>query len=231
MALSRKLTTTVVLLLQDVRGRFGSEGEFRHMTPHIDEKSGEDDVDESSDTYDTIEWLINNVPNNNGNVGITGNSYGGFYSVAGMISNHPALKCAAPTAPINDMFVGDDFHHNGAFVRSSACAILLGALFSLLLQTLIVIVTLVRPDRHVLVRGILCCAAQYLPHAFNFLGSFGFGKENPNPTRADVALPYGKLDYKTPDGYEFYLNAGEKRLLSFLMKRDHLPRQAQDRQT
>ena len=84
---------------------------------------------------------------------------------------------------------------------------------------------------HVLVRGILCCAAQYLPHAFNFLGSFGFGKENPNPTRADVALPYGKLDYKTPDGYEFYLNAGEKRLLSFLMKRDHLPRQAQDRQT
>jgi hypothetical protein len=146
MALSRKLTTTVVLLLQDVRGRYdGSEGEFRHMTPHIDEKSGEDDVDESSDTYDTIEWLINNVPNNNGNVGITGNSYGGFYSVAGMISNHPALKCAAPTAPINDMFVGDDFHHNGAFVRSSACAILLGALFSLLLQTLIVIVTLVRP--------------------------------------------------------------------------------------
>lgn len=116
---SHSLRITAVHLLQDVRGRYGSEGEFRHMTPHIDEKSGEHDVDESSDTYDTIEWLINNVPNNNGNVGITGNSYGGFYSVAGMISNHPALKCAAPTAPINDMFVGDDFHHNGAFVRAA----------------------------------------------------------------------------------------------------------------
>ena len=89
-----------IFVYQDVRGRYGSEGEFRHMTPHIDEKKDESDVDESSDTYDTVEWLIQNVPNNNGNVGITGNSYGGYYSVAGMISNHPNLKCAAPTAPI-----------------------------------------------------------------------------------------------------------------------------------
>ena len=92
-----------IFVYQDVRGRYGSEGEFRHMTPHIDEKKDESDVDESSDTYDTVEWLINNVKNNNGNVGITGNSYGGYYSVAGMISNHPNLKCAAPTAPINDV--------------------------------------------------------------------------------------------------------------------------------
>lgn len=100
---------------QDVRGRYGSEGVFRHMTPHIDDKKASTDVDESSDTFDTIEWLINNIPNNNGRCGIMGISYPGFYSAAGMIDNHPALKCASPQAPINDFFVGDDFHHNGAF--------------------------------------------------------------------------------------------------------------------
>jgi putative CocE/NonD family hydrolase len=100
---------------QDVRGRYGSEGIFQHMTPHIDDKKSDTDVDESSDTYDTIEWLVNNIPNNNGRVGIMGISYPGFYSAAGMIDNHPCLTCASPQAPINDFFVGDDFHHNGAF--------------------------------------------------------------------------------------------------------------------
>ena len=86
---------------QDVRGRYGSEGTFRHMTPHIDDKKDETDVDESSDTYDTVEWLTTNVPNNNGRVGIMGISYPGFYSAAGMIDNHPKLVCASPQAPIN----------------------------------------------------------------------------------------------------------------------------------
>jgi len=84
------------------------------MTPHLDVKTTNADIDESSDTYDTIEWLINNVPDNNGRACIMGISYPGFYSAAGMIDNHPALKCASPQAPITDWFVGDDFHHNGA---------------------------------------------------------------------------------------------------------------------
>ena len=73
------------------------------------------DIDESTDAYDTIDWLVKNVPNNNGKVGMMGISYPGFYTAAGMIDAHPALKCASPQAPIADWFIGDDFHHNGAF--------------------------------------------------------------------------------------------------------------------
>jgi uncharacterized protein len=103
-----------IFVYQDVRGRNMSEGEFHDMTPHLDNKRGPQDVDEASDTYDTIDWLVKNLANNNGKVGMWGISYPGFYTAAGVIDAHPALKAASPQAPISDWFVGDDFHHNGA---------------------------------------------------------------------------------------------------------------------
>ena len=102
-----------IFVYQDVRGRYMSEGEFVNMTPHRAVKHGPQDIDESTDTYDTIDWLIKNIPNNNGKVGMWGISYPGFYTAAGMIDAHPALKAASPQAPITDWFIGDDFHHNG----------------------------------------------------------------------------------------------------------------------
>ncbi len=147
----------LIFVLQDVRGRNGSEGEFVHVRPHKAAKAGPRDIDESTDAYDTIDWLVKNVPNNNGKAGMMGISYPGFYTAAGMIDSHPALKCASPQAPIADWFIGDDFHHNGAF---------------------------------------------YLPHAFGFFS--GFGQKLDEPTR-EQAKPF---DYKTPDGYEFYLRLG-----------------------
>jgi len=146
-----------IFVIEDVRGRNGSEGQFVHMRPEKDEHSGTNDVDESTDAYDTIGWLVKNVPNNNGKAGMMGISYPGFYTAAGLIHSHPALKCASPQAPITDWFIGDDFHHNGVF---------------------------------------------YLPHAFGFLS--GFGQKLAEPTR-ESAKPF---DYKTPNGYEFYLNLG-----------------------
>jgi putative CocE/NonD family hydrolase len=146
-----------IFALQDVRGRNGSEGTFVHMRPINPNKTGPKDIDESTDAWDTIDWLVKNVPNNNGNVGMSGISYPGFYTAAGMIDSHPALKCASPQAPIADWFIGDDFHHNGCL---------------------------------------------YLPHSFGFLS--GFGQKLEEPTR-ESPKPF---DYKTPDGYEFYLNLG-----------------------
>jgi putative CocE/NonD family hydrolase len=102
-----------IFVYQDVRGRLMSEGQFVDMRPHIAKKSGSKDIDESTDTYDTIEWLVKNVPNNNGRVGMWGISYPGFYTSMGVIDAHPALKAASPQAPIADWFIGDDFHHNG----------------------------------------------------------------------------------------------------------------------
>lgn len=104
-----------IFAYQDVRGRFMSEGEFIEMTPHRPDKKGSADIDESSDTYDTIEWLVKNVPNNNKKVGMWGISYPGFYTAAGMIDAHPALAAASPQAPVSDLFRGDDCYHNGAF--------------------------------------------------------------------------------------------------------------------
>ena len=106
-----------IFVYQDVRGRYKSEGTFTNMTPQIDDKQSKADVDESSDTYDTIDWLIKNVVNNNGKVGQYGTSYPGFYTAAGILSNHPALKASSPQAPISDFFF-DDFHHNGSFLQS-----------------------------------------------------------------------------------------------------------------
>src|SRR5687767_627481 len=104
-----------IFVYQDVRGKFMSEGEWVEVRPHKRTKSGPTDIDESTDTYDTIEWLLKNVPNNNGRVGMWGISYPGFYASMGVIDAHPALKAASPQAPIADWFVGDDDHHNGAF--------------------------------------------------------------------------------------------------------------------
>src|SRR4051794_23906568 len=106
-----------ILVTQDVRGRYGSEGEFVHVRPFRPEKQGKE-TDESSDTWDTIDWLVKNLPNNSGKVGMFGISYPGFYTAMGMIDSHPALKAASPQAPISDWFMGDDIHHNGAFFLS-----------------------------------------------------------------------------------------------------------------
>jgi putative CocE/NonD family hydrolase len=101
-----------IFVEQDVRGCFLSEGTFENMRPHLPKRKDKRDIDESTDTYDTIEWLVKNVPNNNGKVGLWGISYPGFYTSAGMIDAHPALKAASPQAPIADWFF-DDFHHHG----------------------------------------------------------------------------------------------------------------------
>jgi putative CocE/NonD family hydrolase len=103
-----------IIVYQDVRGRWMSEGTYMDVRPHKPNKSGPTDIDESSDTYDTIDWLIKNIPNNNGRVGMWGISYPGFYAAMGVMEAHPALKAASPQAPIADWFIGDDFHHNGA---------------------------------------------------------------------------------------------------------------------
>ncbi len=146
-----------IFVFQDVRGRYASEGEFLDMRPEKETHSGSNDVDESTDAYDTIDWLVKNIPNNNGKVGMVGASYPGFYTAAALINSHPALKCASPQAPIVDWFMGDDFHHNGVL---------------------------------------------YLPHAFRFLS--GFCQKLDEPMR-ESPKPF---DFKTADGYEFYLNLG-----------------------
>ncbi|MEJ7624332.1 MAG: CocE/NonD family hydrolase [Pyrinomonadaceae bacterium] len=101
-----------IFVYQDVRGRWMSEGKFEDVRPDVDNRNGQ--IDESTDTYDTIDWLIKNIANNNGRVGIYGISYPGFYASAGSIDSHPALKACSPQAPVSDWFSGDDMHHNGA---------------------------------------------------------------------------------------------------------------------
>ncbi|MBO0799945.1 MAG: CocE/NonD family hydrolase, partial [Blastocatellia bacterium] len=103
-----------IFVYQDVRGRWMSEGDFLDARPYNPNKKGKE-IDESSDTYDTIEWLLKNVPNHNGRVGQWGISYPGFYTSMGIIDAHPALIAASPQAPVGDWFIGDDWHHHGAF--------------------------------------------------------------------------------------------------------------------
>lgn len=103
-----------IFVYQDVRGRYMSEGTFTNMTPQVEHKTKKD-IDESTDTYDTVGWLVKNIANNNGKVGQYGTSYPGFYSAVGTLANHPALVASSPQAPISDFFF-DDFHHNGAFL-------------------------------------------------------------------------------------------------------------------
>lgn len=106
---------------QDVRGRGMSEGDFVHMTPWRG-MAGARATDESTDAYDTIDWLLKNVKHHNGRVGIWGGSYAGFYTAAALVGAHPALKAASPQAPQADWFMGDDVHHHGAFWLTSAFA-------------------------------------------------------------------------------------------------------------
>jgi putative CocE/NonD family hydrolase len=104
-----------IFVYQDVRGRHESEGQFKEMTPAIDNKKNNTEVDESSDTWDTVDWLLKNIPNNNGKVGIYGISYPGFYATASLPDAHPAIKAVSPQAPVTDEFEGDDVNHRGAF--------------------------------------------------------------------------------------------------------------------
>jgi hypothetical protein len=144
-----------IFVYQDVRGRMMSEGEFMNMRPQRTVSGAA--VDESTDTYDTIEWLLRHAEGNNGRVGQWGTSYPGFYTAVGMLSGHPALKAVSPQGPIVDWFQGDDFHRNGAL---------------------------------------------WLPHAFNFLVSFG--KPRPGPT----SVWPSPLEHGTSDGYEWFLRLG-----------------------
>jgi uncharacterized protein len=145
-----------IFALQDVRGRFASEGEFVDERPHKPGKKGPQDTDESTDTYDTIDWLLKNVRGHNGNVGLQGISYLGFFAAAGMIDSHPALKAVSPQAPCVDLFDGDDILHGGGF---------------------------------------------WLTHNFGFFSYFG--QKLDDPTREEPR----SFDFKTPDGYRFFLEA------------------------
>lgn len=145
-----------IFVYQDVRGCYMSEGTFENMRPHRTTRKSDKDIDESTDTYDTIDWLVDNVPGHNGKVGMWGISYPGFYCSAGMIDAHPALKAVSPQAPIADWFF-DDFFHHGAF---------------------------------------------FLPHAFHFFSRFGPPRPEPTTKRGF------SFDYKTRDGYDFYLSLG-----------------------
>lgn len=146
-----------IFALQDVRGRYASEGEFVHVRPHKDVKAGPLDIDESTDTWDTIDWLVKNVGGNNGNVGLSGISYLGFYAAAGMIDSHPALKAVSPQAPVGAILDGDDMMHGGCF---------------------------------------------WLCHNWDFF--YSFEQKLEDPTREN---PTG-FDFRTPDGYRFFLQGG-----------------------
>lgn len=104
-----------IFVYQDVRGRYMSEGVNLEVTPYIPDKKDKTEVDESSDTYDTMDWLLKNIPNNNGRAGLYGISYPGFYATASLPGAHPSIRAVSPQAPVTDEFIGDDANHNGAF--------------------------------------------------------------------------------------------------------------------
>jgi len=108
-----------IFVKQDVRGRYMSEGKWQEMTPHVNPRRAAGEGQESQDMYDTMEWLLKNVPNNNGKAGIWGISYPGFYTSASIIDSHPAIKAASPQAPVTDLFMGDDSYHGGAFMLAA----------------------------------------------------------------------------------------------------------------
>ena len=109
-----------IIVIEDVRGRWMSEGTFMDVRPFNPNKKTKKDIDEASDTYDAVDWLVKNIPNNNGNVGVFGTSYPGFYSTMAALSGHPAIKAVSPQAPVTEWFKGDDFHHNGVFMLCDA---------------------------------------------------------------------------------------------------------------
>lgn len=113
--LTHLINAGYTIVYQDVRGRYMSEGKFMDVRPYNPDKKNDQDIDENSDTWDTIDWLVKNVPHNNGRVGVFGISYPGFYSTMSLPEAHPALKAVSPQAPVTNWFIGDDWHHNGAF--------------------------------------------------------------------------------------------------------------------
>ena len=108
-----------IFVEQDVRGRYMSEGKWQEMTPHVQPKRAPGEGVESEDMHDTVAWLLKNVPNNNGKVGIYGISYPGFYTAASIIDSHPAIRAASPQAPVTDLYMGDDSYHGGAFMLAA----------------------------------------------------------------------------------------------------------------
>jgi uncharacterized protein len=108
-----------IFVFQDVRGRNMSDGTFIDMTPHIANKKSNTDIDESTDMFDSADWLLKNVPNHNGRIGLWGISYPGFYVSASIIDSHPAIKAASPQAPVTDMYMNDDSYHGGAFMLAA----------------------------------------------------------------------------------------------------------------
>jgi uncharacterized protein len=113
------LKENYIIVTQDVRGRYMSEGIFEDVRPFNKNKKGKE-IDEASDTYDAVDWMVKNIINNNGKVGVMGTSYPGFYSTEAALSGHPAVKAVSPQAPVTDWFIGDDFHHKGAFFQMDA---------------------------------------------------------------------------------------------------------------
>jgi putative CocE/NonD family hydrolase len=108
-----------IFVYQDVRGRYMSEGDFTIVRPQIPVKKGPKDIDESTDAYDSIDWLVKNIAGNNGKVGIWGISQPGFFATAALIDSHPALLAVSPQAPVTDYYLGDDVYHNGAFMLAA----------------------------------------------------------------------------------------------------------------
>ena len=114
------LKENYIYVVQDVRGRWMSEGTYVDVRPYNTNKKSKTDIDESTDSFDTIDWLTKNTENNNNKVGVFGTSYPGFYATMSALSNHPSLKAVSPQAPVTEWFIGDDFHHNGAFMMMDA---------------------------------------------------------------------------------------------------------------
>jgi putative CocE/NonD family hydrolase len=112
-------TSGYIFVKQDVRGRYMSEGKWQEMTPHVNPNLAAGEGNESLDMFDTVEWLLKHVPNNNGKVGILGTSYPGFYTSASIINSHPAIKAASPQAPVTVLYMTDDSSHGGAFLLSA----------------------------------------------------------------------------------------------------------------
>lgn len=108
------LRAEYILVFQDTRGRWMSEGDFINVPPYIEHKTGTKAIDEASDTYDTVEWLLRKIKHHNGRVGVYGNSYCGYYALMAAASGHPAIVAVSPQAPMVDWWMGDDIHHNGA---------------------------------------------------------------------------------------------------------------------
>jgi putative CocE/NonD family hydrolase len=114
------LKENYIMVRQDVRGKYMSEGIYMDVRPFNPAKKTSSDIDEASDTYDTVDWLVKNLDGNNGKVGVFGISYPGFYATQAAVSNHPAVVAVSPQAPVTEWFLGDDWHHNGAFMLMDA---------------------------------------------------------------------------------------------------------------